>query len=618
MISSVLANNNDSETVNAFEFRATWMTNEQELARQADRLLAESQQKLYQQADKVMAILLFVEWVAQIIIALVVSPLTWIGETSQPHLHLVMALSLGFLNIAVPLYLVKTASGRPMTRYAIAVSQGITSVLLIHLTGGRIETHFHVFASLAILAMYRDWKVIATITVVVALDHLFRGLFWPLSVFGVTDGVQWRWVEHAGWVVFEDIFLLKACLYSVQEMKILAHRQATTDMALKTIQHVNDRISSNANALNQAANRLLGNTSQMHEKNAGMVDITQEVFQFFRSLEQNLQLMNSKALETSQKVDLVAAESSSVVDGTHHAVTALEGMAQDMQAMTLAAEDMTSVINTVATALEEMSAGLQEVAKNASQGAQFARKTEDFLGLTHQATSQLSQSAQQIDMVVNIIRDIASQTNLLALNATIEAASAGEAGKGFAVVANEVKALAKQSSDATEVIRASIEEIKSATNATLDSLNEIAGMIQEITQLNTSTASSVTQQTATVQEINLSMVKGTRAVQEVTSQVSVATKTTDTVLARMWETKHALDKMGDQFNRILQNSTEVVHCSHSTVSQSQDMDKSLQVLGHSTQEMTDITENLKSTVFQLTEMADELNTLLNTDTRPAT
>jgi methyl-accepting chemotaxis protein len=149
-------------------------------------------------------------------------------------------------------------------------------------------------------------------------------------------------------------------------------------------------------------------------------------------------------------------------------------------------------------------------------------------------------------------------------------------------------------------------------------LNEIAGMIQEITQLNTSTASSVTQQTATVQEINLSMVKGTRAVQEVTSQVSVATKTTDTVLARMWETKHALDKMGDQFNRILQNSTEVVHCSHSTVSQSQDMDKSLQVLGHSTQEMTDITENLKSTVFQLTEMADELNTLLNTDTRPAT
>ena len=53
------------------------------------------------------------------------------------------------------------------------------SALLIHLTGGRIETHFHVFGSLAILAFYRDWRVLIPATVVVALDHMLRGLFWP-------------------------------------------------------------------------------------------------------------------------------------------------------------------------------------------------------------------------------------------------------------------------------------------------------------------------------------------------------------------------------------------------------------------------------------------------------
>ena len=61
----------------------------------------------------------------------------------------------------------------------------LMGALLIHLTGGRIETHFHVFGSLAFLAFYRDWRVLVPATVVVALDHMLRGFFWPQSVYGV-------------------------------------------------------------------------------------------------------------------------------------------------------------------------------------------------------------------------------------------------------------------------------------------------------------------------------------------------------------------------------------------------------------------------------------------------
>ena len=88
----------------------------------------------------------------------------------------------------------------------------LMGALLIHLTGGRIETHFHVFGSLAFLAFYRDWRVLVPATVVVALDHMLRGIFWPQSVYGVLVASQWRWLEHAAWVIFEDVFLVVACL----------------------------------------------------------------------------------------------------------------------------------------------------------------------------------------------------------------------------------------------------------------------------------------------------------------------------------------------------------------------------------------------------------------------
>ena len=78
-------------------------------------------------------------------------------------------------------------SGRACRRRATSSpsAQMLMGALLIHLTGGRIETHFHVFGSLAFLAFYRDWRVLVPATVVVALDHLLRGIFWPQSVYGV-------------------------------------------------------------------------------------------------------------------------------------------------------------------------------------------------------------------------------------------------------------------------------------------------------------------------------------------------------------------------------------------------------------------------------------------------
>jgi hypothetical protein len=105
----------------------------------------------------------------------------------------------------------------------------LSSALLIHLTGGRIETHFHVFGSLAFLAFYLDWQVILTATIVVAADHFLRGIYWPESVYGVTNPEWWRFLEHAGWVVFEDVFLIWSCVMGNREMAASAARQAEVE-----------------------------------------------------------------------------------------------------------------------------------------------------------------------------------------------------------------------------------------------------------------------------------------------------------------------------------------------------------------------------------------------------
>ncbi len=115
--------------------------------------------------------------------------------------------------------------------HVVAIGQMLMSALLIHLMGGRIEAHFHVFGSLAFLALYRDWRVLITASAVVALDHFLRGVFWPRSVYGIATVSPWRWLEHSLWVVFEDIVLIRGCLQSLRELRDLATRQAEVESA---------------------------------------------------------------------------------------------------------------------------------------------------------------------------------------------------------------------------------------------------------------------------------------------------------------------------------------------------------------------------------------------------
>lgn len=203
----------------------------------AAELFHASQQNLFRHTDRLFAWLMPCEWLAGVGAALMFSPVTWTGTQSHLHLHVLAAFLLGGLIIALPVFLAITQPGGVLTRHVVAIGQMSMSALLIHLTGGRIETHFHVFGSLAILAFYRDWKVLLSGSLVVMVDHLARGIFWPQSVYGAATAPLWRTVEHGWWVIFEVAFLFASIRRSLGETQNISERQAELEQVNVTIEH---------------------------------------------------------------------------------------------------------------------------------------------------------------------------------------------------------------------------------------------------------------------------------------------------------------------------------------------------------------------------------------------
>jgi len=218
-----------------------------------DQILQEMKLASYQRTDKIFGYLLLLEWLTGIIVALFVTPLTYVGRESSLHIHLITAIVLGGIIIARPLWLIIKEPGKEQTRQTIALGQMLYSALLIHLTGGRVETHFHIFGSLAFLSFYRDWRVLVTASLVVVIDHIVRGIVYPESIYGIATIQPWRWVEHTWWVIFEDIFLLTAINSTTKELVSIAQRQSELEA---TRAHVEELVSLKTRELSQRKHQI--------------------------------------------------------------------------------------------------------------------------------------------------------------------------------------------------------------------------------------------------------------------------------------------------------------------------------------------------------------------------
>jgi methyl-accepting chemotaxis protein len=226
-----------------------------------------------------------------------------------------------------------------------------------------------------------------------------------------------------------------------------------------------------------------------------------------------------------------------------------------------ASRDTSLNVQSVASATEQMTASVNEIADQINGASSIVREASQMTEASSAEVERLAEAGRQIGEVVSLIQAIAEQTNLLALNATIEAARAGEAGRGFAVVAQEVKALASQTSKATEEIARHVHGIQGSTATSVESIRKIAGIMGKIENVTSSVAAAIEEQSAATGEISTNIQRaanGTHTLSENVAGVNEAISETNRSASAVAQASNELSDQSRNLSREVRHFFEVL------------------------------------------------------------
>ena len=408
---------------------------------------------------------------------------------------------------AVPLMLSFQSPYSALSRHAMAIGVQLLTALHIHQSFGLIEVHFEIFVLLAFLSYFRDWKVIATGTAVVAVHHI--------SFFFLQAGGAPLFIFEEGHISFS--ILLMHAAFALAEGGVLmymakqSHQEgagaAELRLAIDNMQRSDGKLDLTV-ALNRQSN-IVKPFAELIDQVKSLIELasnlTDDVVNGCNKMESAANNMFEISRNTDQELAMVSASS--------------EEIAQTMQLST----EQTILASDKASAAQTSSQSTRDSISNSSRTIESLRHT---LNAAADTNSALNEQCSHISDAMRSITAVAEQTNLLALNAAIESARAGEHGRGFAVVADEVRTLAIRSKESADQITSITEQLVAQTASSVDQMQTCIQLVDEAVVSSDSATSAMTEIMQQIREASESMTEiATSAVEQETASASIAQST---------------------------------------------------------------------------------------------
>jgi len=348
--------------------------------------------------------------------------------------------------------LYRAIGGSRWMRCLLATGLMIMAALHINQAEGVIESHFGIFALLAVLTFYRDWLPILVAAAVIAVHHVvFHALqHQGFPVFVMAHHGGWTMIfVHAFYVVMETVALLYLAVHSQ------ADAVESQDMLDKML----------------AATSQLAVGARKGDKATAHVSLAERFDQFMTQITALVDGVVRDSHGLGELGQEIAKASNTLEKGARHQLTEIAQMTGSVQRMGDAMEHIAVHVEHAAEHAGQASVQIIRGQESVNRAQQEITQLASRLRGTNDTVQVLAGQAQQIGTVLEVISSIAEQTNLLALNAAIEAARAGEQGRGFAVVADEVRSLAQRTAISTKEIRTIIEALQNGSRQAVEAMH---------------------------------------------------------------------------------------------------------------------------------------------------